>query len=287
MKLFEKVNDYSADFTTYPRTYESYRWYKPIIIAVLAFIIYIILFSAVTYTAVRLNIIPRADLLKAFTSDAVSMERIDGIITSLSVILLIPAIYIPSRLVRQKPVWSIGGWKWDVFLKSAGLSLAVYAVISAIFILITGGKFNNQFTALTLILCLVLTPFQCIAEEYLCRGFLMQAFGSWFKVPVIAIILQAVIFCLLHEYNAIGLASVLISGLIFGWVSWKTKGIEVSSALHSANNIITFLIFGFGLSAATSQILMTDLIQSLLTEIISIAVIFYIEKKYGWIGLKN
>ena len=43
MKIFQKVVDVKSDFCTFPRSFEKYKWYKPLIVAALTFILYIIL----------------------------------------------------------------------------------------------------------------------------------------------------------------------------------------------------------------------------------------------------
>ncbi|WP_407377418.1 CPBP family intramembrane glutamic endopeptidase [Methanobrevibacter sp.] len=70
----------------------------------------------------------------------------------------------------------------------------------------------------------------------------MQAFGSWFKIPIVAIILQAILFGIIHvQYNIMGMICILTSGIIYGFVTWYTKGLEVSSALHAVNNFTAFI----------------------------------------------
>lgn len=78
---------------------------------------------------------------------------------------------------------------------------------------------------------LISIPLQGIAEEYAFRGFFMQTLGSWFKIPVLALVLQAIVFTRGHQYNSFGLFETLVSGLGYGFFAWKTNGIEVSSAL--------------------------------------------------------
>ena len=74
----------------------------------------------------------------------------------------------------------------------------------------------------------ILGPLQCIAEEYAFRGLLMQTFGSWFRLPVIAVILQAAVFASQHPYNTIGKIGLLVSGCVFGLSAWIGRGIEAS-----------------------------------------------------------
>lgn len=291
MKLFKKIENYETDFTTCPRVFEGYRWYKPIIIAILAVILYLILFFAFTLLIPQLKIMSLSELEGFMNQESAVMNNLGGIITSLTVVLMIPALYIPSKLLRERPfssyLSSVGGWNWKIFFKSSAIAIIVYAIITGIELLFEGGTFNNQFTILTFILCIVITPFQCFAEEYVCRGFVMQTLGSWFKIPVVAIAVQAIFFTVLHNYNLIGQIDVLITGLVFGFLAWYTKGLEVSSALHTINNIITFLVLGFGFAESTTQISPIDLATSLAVLFISVGLIFFIDRKYNWIGLKK
>ena len=282
MNLFKKVEDYASDFTTYPRTFEGYRWYKPLIIGALAIILYLVLCLGII-TAVSMY---NPDIFYSSTnpSDFDSM----AILTSIIIVLMVPSIYIPSRLLRERPfssyLSSLGGWKWSVFIKSAAISILVFTLITILQILIDGAHGESSFTILTFILCIIITPFQCFAEEYLCRGFLMQTFGSWFKIPVIAIILQALIFTLLHQYNAIGLAEIFVSGFIFGFVTWYSKGLEVSSAIHTINNIFAFSLTGFGYAVATTEVSLIDFSVNVMTLAIILILILFADKKYDWFG---
>ena len=290
MNLFKKIENYESDFLTFPRTFEGYRWYKPIIIAILGVILYFIFMILLMFVVPAIGGFNMETIVGSFSSAAVSMDNWAGIVGSLMVVMIIPSIYIPSKLLRERPFssyLSIGGWNWGIFFKSAAIALVVYLLINLFQVLVDGSPLNIHFTAVTLILCIVITPFQCFAEEYLCRGFIMQALGSWFKVPIIAIVLQALLFMVLHDYNVYGLVSVLVTGLAFGFVAWYTKGLELTTALHSINNLVTFLIFGFGLATPTKQITLADLIVSFAVLFISIGLIFLIDRKYGWVGLKR
>ena len=75
----------------------------------------------------------------------------------------------------------------------------------------------------------------------------MQTFGSWFKIPIVAIVFQAVLFSVLHRYPLLALISVICTGVLYGFIVWYSQGLEVSSAMHAVNNIFSFLAIGFGL----------------------------------------
>ncbi len=292
MNLFKKIEniDEKSDFTTYPRTFEGYRWYKPILIGISAFIIYIILITITIMALLNSNpmIFTQVALNKSSVFD---FSNPIAIIGSLSVILIIPSIYIPSKLFRERPFSSYlsskGGWDWNIFIKSLVITLIVFAIFSIIQIVIMGNPLNNKFTILTFLLCIIFTSFQCFSEEYLFRAFIMQTFGSWFKIPIIAIIIQAILFVLMHGYNQLGLIVIFIIGLSFGLITWYTKGLEVSSVMHAVSDISSFLLNGLGFTTATLEIGILDFVTSIAPILITLFLILYIDKKYNWFGFNE
>jgi len=131
-------------------------------------------------------------------------------------------------------------------------------------------------------LTILLAPLQTCGEELLFRGVLMQALGSWFKKPIVAIILQSLIFVTVHPYNFIGMVDIFVYGLFYGLVSWKTKGLEASMAMHTANNTFLFVLLGVGLyffgKNTTMEIF---LLNAIFTGIIT-AIVLILNKKYNW-----
>ena len=59
---------------------------------------------------------------------------------------------------------------------------------------ISGPKGTNHFSVLFLIITLIMVPLQCIAEEYAFRGLFMQSLGSWFNIPILAIVSLSISF---------------------------------------------------------------------------------------------
>ena len=79
----------------------------------------------------------------------------------------------------------------------------------------------------------------------------------------------------------------LVTGLAFGVVAWHTKGLELSTALHSINNLVTFLIFEFGFATPTTQVSFSELIVNFAVILIPIGLIFLIDRRSNWVGLKR
>lgn len=291
MKIFQKVVDVKSDFCTFPRSFEKYKWYKPLIVAALTFILYIIL-------SILCDVLFGIFFPELFSSSLLydpnsspGLETVEGIYTSINIALMIPSFFISSKIVRDRPFSSYlssrGGWNWEIFAKSLLVALVAYGIITLVEFLIFGVEFDNKFTILTFLAMVIVTLFQSFAEELMCRGFLMQTLGSWFKIPVVAIVLQAVFFTVIHSYNLIGLADVLFSGLCYGVIAWYCDGLEVSSALHSVNNIIVFLTAGLTATELSNNITIEGSLEGILITLVAIAAIFLIDRKYNWIGLKR
>ncbi|MEV8374233.1 CPBP family intramembrane glutamic endopeptidase [Kribbella sp. NPDC056861] len=90
-----------------------------------------------------------------------------------------------------------------------------------------------------MVICLV--PFQAAAEEYVFRGWLLQATGSFLRSPVLVVIPQALLFAAAHGWGTpYGFATLTVFGLSAGWLTIRTGGIEAALALHIMNNVIAF-----------------------------------------------
>ena len=128
----------------------------------------------------------------------------------------------------------------------------------------------------------VLGPLQCIAEEYVFRGLLMQTLGSWFRLPVIAVLIQSGIFVTMHPYNTVGKISIFVSGTVFAVCALIGRGIEVSSAYHIANNMAVFYMQGLNVAVISSESTVQDLILESVCAAVFVLLMFTISKKTNW-----
>ena len=140
----------------------------------------------------------------------------------------------------------------------------------------------NRFTVLSFLALTIMGPLQCIAEEYIFRGFFLQTIGSWVKIPIVAIVVSALVFTAGHPYKLAGVISVLVSGLIWGFMAKTTRGLEASSAAHIANNMAVFYTMGFGIVKLTAEIPVADMIVSVVKDAVYLIVIFIIARKTNW-----
>ena len=267
-KLFEKNEE--KEFTTFPTTLETYAWYKPFLIIITATIISMLISSAVLKIA-GANI------------KAVGIEQI--FYAAITMIALIPSIYIGFKLVYKIPfstqIAPVRKWNWSIYIKAFIISLIVYGAFLGAPFLASGTSIITNTSIAVLILCLILPIFQGFAEEYLCRGLLMQTFGSWFKIPIVAIVLQAAIFALLHPYEILAIIGVFCVGFFYGLITWYGQGLESSSAMHAVNNMFAFLAIGTGLQQSTSPNSVNSFVMNLVLLVIPIIIIIALDKKFN------
>ena len=272
------------EYPTYPRRFISYRWFKPLLAGLLFAVLYLGLNVAIVLLG-ALNQGGLESVMKiAGSYDTMDVSSGPGILLNLgSLAVAIPLLALTALIVRDRPFSSYssarGGWDWSVFGRMMLLALLVCGVPNLVWILLDHGPLNNQFTIATFLLLTVMGPLQCIAEEYMFRGLLMQTFGGWFRIPVIAVVLQALIFMAMHPYNLTGKLTILATGCMMGLMAWISRGIEASSAIHIVNNMVAFYADGLGLGAIGSEVSTLDLVVTLIIDAVYVAVLLVLRKK--------
>lgn len=149
--------------------------------------------------------------------------------------------------------------RWGFLMACLGVSVGALVASLIVGLIVPGtpadqefsGKLN-EFTptaAWIALIVLLTTPFQAAGEEYVFRGYLLQAIGSfvertWWKWG--AIIITSLLFAMAHGLQNFPLFfDRFMFGFIAGWLAIRTGGLEAGIALHVLNN---YLAFGFALA---------------------------------------
>lgn len=261
--------------TEYPfhrlmRRSQNYRWWKPLaftgtgigffaaalVIAIVVMVV-ALLANPLTWNAENPDEAPDAFPMNP---DLNMASATDFSITMASLIIMIPAVYLAYLLLGPKPVGlllSVAGklrWRW--FGRAIGISALFFAVYFALNFGLSALGIGESapvpassiptdplFYALLVIL---LTPFQCAAEELVFRGAFMQVIGSWLKHPLFAILLPVPFFAIGHLYDIWGLLDVSVFAIAAGYLTWRTGGLEAAIAMHIINNTFLFLLGAIG-----------------------------------------
>jgi len=252
----------------------NYAWWKPVLGIVLTFLGVIIvaplLLSPILIGGVLLEPGSFAENLeKAATLESVGPAALLYLNLSLGAGILV--CWLVMRVLhRMRPRWLTSvmpKMRWKLLLIFIGISvvaliaqMVVALVIDAVMAgeqeVAPGGDLNDltATTALLAVIVLLTTPLQAAGEEYVFRGYLMQAIGSLSRSKWIALLVTSTVFAMAHGVQNFPLFfDRFMFGLIAGWLVIRTGGLEAGIAMHILNN---FLAFGFAL-------LFSDLSQSL------------------------
>jgi membrane protease YdiL (CAAX protease family) len=279
MYLINETNRKEHEYPTYGRQFCTYKWYKPLIFAAVMGVIYAVLLVAMTY--IMLGEVESRHLTY-LDLDFGNLKLAAFILGTMAV--AIPALFIASRIVRDRPFSSYtsarGGWSFKVFLVGL-LAAAVTSLLPRMYLWSrgTGLKPETQMTAAAILIVVVIGSLQCIAEEYLFRGVFMQTLGSWTGIPAVAVLLQAAAFTVGHSYDIYGMLTIFISGAAFGAAAWITRGIEAPCAMHILNNVPVFYRVGAGLVSISGNISMKTLIINVSIDVAFVLVLWILRKK--------
>lgn len=258
------------------RGIKKYRWWKPAVFALLAAVFGFTLTQIVT----TIGILPLVlrdgvdgiESVVEIESRLIALDTQDPYalgLALLSLVVWIPAILLAAWAMGFAPVgrlWSVAfRVRWRLLfttLVPAFISLILVQAVGMIYAAVGGfadeevaiaEDFSRQSALISLVLVLILVPFQAAAEELMFRGALMQILGAWIKSPVIPIVLPSLLFALAHLYDPWALVQVGILGIVAGWLTWRTGGLEAAISLHVINNLVVFLLLLTGITGETSQ----------------------------------
>jgi membrane protease YdiL (CAAX protease family) len=197
--------------------------------------------------------------------------------TTLLLVTMLPfpvtllVLWIGQTLIHRRPmrllVNPFGKIRWRYLLLSAVLWLGLCGLSDLVLSVLQPGNyvwnFNlNRFLPY-LALSLILIPLQTATEEFIFRGYLAQGLSLLNAGVWPSLIIPALVFGALHgvnpEVSAYGLLSTLpfyiAFGLLAGWLTLRSRGLELSIGMHAANNLYAALMVTFPASALPSPAL--------------------------------
>ncbi|MFJ8593179.1 lysostaphin resistance A-like protein [Streptomyces sp. NPDC093598] len=181
-----------------------------------------------------------------------------------SIAIALPLVLLATLWPARRPVGTVSsvtgrlriGWLGWCLL--AGLPPILLLTVTAFLLPGESGESDTwvgwrSFLAALAVLA-VLVPLQAAAEEYVFRGWLIQAVGAFLRSPWLVVVPQAVLFAAAHGWGTRwGFLGLLVNGLVMGLLTIRTGGLEAAIALHVLNNLLAF-----GASAAVVDGLVSD-----------------------------
>ncbi|MDR7275933.1 CPBP family intramembrane glutamic endopeptidase [Catenuloplanes atrovinosus] len=194
-------------------------------------------------------------------------DELDLAVGLLGLGLVIPVVMLVARWTQRRPggtVSSVAGrLRWGWLGRCVLLAVPAVGLMYAVLFLLPGTGAEAVFVGWERFLfgvavVAVLVPFQAAGEEYLFRGWLVQAFGSWTRSPWPGIVVSSVLFGLVHGYGTPwGMADLIFFGVVAAVLTVRTGGLEAAIVLHAVGNLAA-LVTGAAIGALGSEETATD-----------------------------
>jgi membrane protease YdiL (CAAX protease family) len=252
----------------------KHAWWRPVVGTLLLVALGFFLTSLIVVTWVVAHQtlagpIPAPSGAEIFPDDTENLA-----ITLVMLAILTPLVGLAAWLVQRRPFWSVASvlnrirWRWLLWCCLPGvgyiaLSYATGLLVDAVFpsddaIGTSGGDWIgwSAFVVPALVI-LFLVPFQSAAEEFVFRGWLIQAVGAYgpdnpngrarwlrtvFRSPWPGIVIGGAAFVSAHGYSGWAMADIFLFAVTVGWLTVRTGGLEAAIALHALNNLIAFML---------------------------------------------
>ena len=230
------------------------RWWRPLLVGLVALGLYLAALLGGTVL-----VVVAAFLAGPGTFDAVSgvdlldlRDPLAFTFTMLLIVAMLPAVLVATRLLGAAPVGLLasvtGRVRWGWAVRCLGLAAAVALVVQGVDLVLAvaaGTPWQprvDERTVPLLVLVVLLVPAQCVAEEVVFRGYLVQTVGTWLRHPAFAVVLPVPLFVLGHLYEGLAMLDTALWALAMGWLVWRTGGLEAAAAAHVVNNTLVFTL---------------------------------------------
>ena len=106
----------------------------------------------------------------------------------------------------------------------------------------------NDFSILPCIFLLVAVFVQSSSEEVLCRGFVYRRIETFYKMPIVPIIANSLLFAILHLLNpgvtVVSILNIFLCGILFSLLYYYTGNLSLCYTGHMGWNFCQSIIFG-------------------------------------------
>ncbi len=293
----QRMEEQGVEFHRLAGAARNHRWWRPIPVGIITLVIWAAAFLLImVVVGLGAGIFPSVesamDVLLGDSDEFDLGDPFSFAFGMMTLILLIPALWLATRLIGAKPVGLlssvIGRLRWGWLARCGLVGIAIYAVAyggSSLYTVAQGESLTPTFdfprTVVLLILTVTLVPLQSAAEEYVFRGYLMQAIGSWLRHPAFAILLPVPLFVIGHTYGPLGLTDVAVFAIAAGYLTWRTGGLEAALALHIVGNVSGFALAAVGLvDVNATEVGVPSLLVSLLVTLTFVAVVVRLARQH-------
>lgn len=234
-----------------PRT----RWWKGLL-SILIVIVGILLFTTIGgLVAAIVDLVIGAQDANDLASGLIVMTPVVLLATNLSIVAAAALSIIAHRFVsgvRMGFFHSLRpGFRWRWLWISTAIAAPFYLAFAGLNLLDPAYRIEMSSSALAFLAVIVLTtPLQAAAEEYMFRGVVQRAAGSWLRSPrwalIVGTVVSASIFSAVHfAADPWLIAYYFLFGVGLSILAQLTGGLESGIAIHTANNIFLLAVSAF------------------------------------------
>ncbi|TMR07283.1 CPBP family intramembrane metalloprotease [Actinomadura soli] len=263
-----------APFHRLART-EMHRWWRPVVGTLVIAACGMGLALGLMIIGMIIRVAATGELPDSSGSDTESIfgdETADLAFNLAALAVFLPvALFAAWGIQRRRPgtLSSVAGrirWRW--LLACCGLAV-LFCVVSYGTSILAGASLDDQAGGdehwvgwddflIPAVVIVLLVPFQATAEEYVFRGWMLQAVGACtlenakrrvgralsvvFRTPWPGIVVGSALFTSGHGYTGWGILDIFAFGAIAAWLAARTGGLESAIALHVFNNLMAFLV---------------------------------------------
>ena len=236
-----------------PNSLDGVRQMRGIVGIIASVCLYMVCFQALAIGVVALGWLAdgRPSAWHGYLTDALAFEQPWGLLgTNLGLALLIViACGVVRWLHGVDPRWLCSvqpGMRWRYLLLCLPVALVVLGAVQLLGA--TGGAHAQSRIVVWMTIVVLTSPLQAAGEEFLFRGYMVQAIGSLVSPrssartsQVVAVLASAGIFALFHGTQNLPLfVDRFAFGLLAGWLVVATGGLEAGIACHVVNNLMAF-----------------------------------------------
>jgi len=266
---------------------KGHNWFVELLIFALVFIVISIPTGIVTAIGMIIYLFSNSELVDLIKAGATNMENITEVTTRLmnnmpewiTVLMLfseaitILGVIIYCRNIEKRKLSTLGFRKNKFATEYAKGLLIGFAIFSvAVLICVFTGSLkisgiSPEFSLVLVVLYFVGYMVQGMAEEVLCRGYLLVSLSRRYSIPI-AIMISSSVFALMHLGNSgvtvMAVINLILFSVFAGIIMIKQGNIWIVAGLHSMWNFVQGNLFGIQVSGLSKQnsILSSDLIQN-------------------------
>ncbi|WP_344119719.1 CPBP family intramembrane glutamic endopeptidase [Kocuria aegyptia] len=241
-----------AEFYRTPRN----RWWKGLL-SILAIGAALAVFSiALSLGATLVDLLLGNSTAEELAGGRIALTPALLLATNLSLIAAAAVGAVLHRYLHRQPIGTLhsvaGRFRWNWLGRASVVVVPLFVAYAAVIALLetSGPTVLDATTWAFLAIVLLTTPLQAASEEYLFRGVIQRAAGSWVSgaVPsfVLGTLVSAVLFSLAHfATDGWLIAYYLVFGIAMSLLTQFTGGLEAASLVHAANNVLLFLVSTF------------------------------------------